>query len=163
MVGLIPISGFGGCTPRTRDGTRGTDKECGETEGDGTRGRDKECGETEGERTRNVAKQKGTGQGTWRNRRGRQGAGRKRRNGTSPINQQPSNLVQGHEAVALRFYRNRAVTIVLSLSLLAQSFLCCLFHNRINKRAAVWLHQQQLSFRTSLEIDPTRLIESFMR
>ena len=55
MVGLIPISGFGGCNPRTRDGTRGTDKECGETEGDGTR---------------NVAKQKGqTRSGTERKER----------------------------------------------------------------------------------------------
>ena len=35
----------------------------------------------------------------------------------SPLNQQPPNLVQSHESVPLRFHRNGAVTIVLSLSL----------------------------------------------
>jgi len=38
-----------------------------------------------------------------------------RRTTPSPLNQQPSNLVQGHESVPLRFHRNWDVTIVLSL------------------------------------------------
>lgn len=66
---------------------------------------------------------------------------------SGPLYQQPSNLVQGYEAVALGFHRDWVITIVLSLGLPLQGVLCCLYHSWIHESAAGLLAPARCGFR----------------